>query len=106
MLRPPAVAGQFYPSDPRELTRLIQKFTHGEAAEEKMRVHACLVPHAGYIYSGSVAGSVFSRIRLPRRIILLGVRHAPPGADLAIVSEGAWRTPLGDAPLDPDLAGE
>jgi AmmeMemoRadiSam system protein B len=106
MLRPPAVAGQFYPSDPRELTRLIQKFSVCDPAREKMRVHACLVPHAGYIYSGSVAGAVFSRIHLPKKIIVVGVRHSPPGADLAILSEGAWRTPLGDAPLDPDLAGE
>jgi MEMO1 family protein len=104
MVRPPAVAGQFYPSDPRELTRLIQKFTASDSAKEKAHVRACLVPHAGYIYSGGVAGAVFSRIHLPRKIIVLGVRHSPPGADLAILSEGAWRTPLGDAPLDEDLA--
>lgn len=104
MLRPPAVAGQFYPSDPRELTRLIQKFTATEPGADKVRVRACLVPHAGYIYSGGVAGAVFSRIHLPKRIVVIGVRHSPPGADLAILSEGAWRTPLGDAPLDEALA--
>ena len=104
MLRPPAVAGQFYPSDARELTRLIHKFTLPDTSKEKLRVRACLVPHAGYIYSGGVAGAVFSRIHLPKKIILVGVRHSPPGADLAIVSEGAWRTPLGDAPLDEELA--
>jgi len=104
MLRPPAVAGQFYPSDPRELTRLIQKFTQPEDGAEKRRVRACLVPHAGYVYSGGVAGAVFSRIHLPKKMIVVGVRHSPPGADLAILSEGAWRTPLGDAPLDEALA--
>lgn len=104
MLRPPAVAGQFYPSDPRELARLIQKFTAPETSKEKLRVRACLVPHAGYIYSGGVAGAVFSTIFLPRKIILVGVRHSPPGADLAILSEGAWQTPLGDAPLNEELA--
>ena len=104
MLRLPAVAGQFYPANPRELTHLIRKFTADESAKEKVRTKACMVPHAGYIYSGSVAGAVFSQIALPKKIIVLGVRHRPPGADLAIVLEGAWRTPLGDAPIDAVLA--
>jgi len=104
MLRLPAVAGQFYPADRRELTRLIRKFTVDEPGTAKMRVRACLVPHAGYIYSGGVAGAVFSRILFPKQVLLLGVRHSPVGEDLAILSEGAWRTPLGDAPVDEALA--
>ena len=104
MLRLPAVAGQFYPADPRELTRLIRKFTVEDPASRKLRVRACLVPHAGYIYSGAVAGAVFSRIIFPKQVLVLGVRHSPAGADLAIVSGGAWRTPLGDAPVDERLA--
>jgi AmmeMemoRadiSam system protein B len=104
MLRLPAVAGQFYPSDPRELTRLIRKFSAENPASPKKRVRACLVPHAGYIYSGGVAGAVFARVILPRQVVVLGVRHSPMGEDLAILSEGAWRTPLGDAPLDEALA--
>jgi AmmeMemoRadiSam system protein B len=104
MLRLPAVAGQFYPADPRELTRLVRKFSAEEPGVKKTRVRACLVPHAGYIYSGGVAGAVFSRILFPKRILVLGVRHSPAGEDLAILSEGAWRTPLGDAPLDEMLA--
>jgi MEMO1 family protein len=104
MLRLPAVAGQFYPADPRELTRLIRKFSAEEPGNQKTRVRACLVPHAGYIYSGGVAGAVFARIILPKKILVLGVRHAPMGEDLAILSEGAWRTPLGDAPVDAALA--
>lgn len=104
MLRLPAVAGQFYPAEHRELTRLIRKFSVEDPATPKTRVRACLVPHAGYIYSGGVAGAVFARIILPRRILVLGVRHSPMGEDLAILSEGAWRTPLGDAPLDEELA--
>lgn len=104
MLRLPAVAGQFYPADPRELTRLIRKFSAEDTGSSKTRVRACLVPHAGYIYSGGVAGAVFGRMILPRRVLVLGVRHSPMGEDLAILSEGAWRTPLGDAPLDGALA--
>ncbi len=104
MLRLPAVAGQFYPANPQELNHLIRKFTSAESTPEKVPARACLVPHAGYIYSGSVAGAVFSRIVLPRKILVVGVRHSPPGADLAILSEGAWRTPLGDARVDEELA--
>lgn len=104
MLRLPAVAGQFYPANPRELSRLIRQFTTTEAPLEKVRARACIVPHAGYVYSGGVAGAVFSRLILPVKIIVVGVRHSPPGADLAILSKGAWRTPLGDAPLDEELA--
>jgi len=104
MLRLPAVAGQFYPANPRELARLIRQYTTPEAPIEKVPARACIVPHAGYVYSGGVAGAVFSRLILPRKIVVVGVRHSPPGEDLAIVSKGAWRTPLGDAPLDEDVA--
>ena len=104
MLRLPAVAGQFYPADPRELTRLIRKFSAEDPGVKKTRVRACLVPHAGYIYSGGVAGAVFARTILPKQVLVLGVRHSPMGEDLAILSEGAWRTPLGDAPVNATLA--
>jgi len=62
------------------------------------------VPHAGYRFSGHVAGAVFSRIDLPKKIVILGVRHRPPGEPIAIISSGAWRTPLGDALIDEALA--
>ena len=71
---------------------------------EKISVAACLVPHAGYMYSGAVAGEVFGRIALPKKIVILGVRHFPRGESAAILSSGAWRTPLGDAPIDTELA--
>jgi len=104
MLRLPAVAGQFYPADPRELTRLIRKFSAQDPPTKKTSVRACLVPHAGYIYSGGVAGAVFARMIFPKQVLVLGVRHSPTGEDLAILSQGAWRTPLGDAPVDETLA--
>ena len=104
MLRLPVVAGQFYPGNPRDLTTAVERYTKQENVQQKARVRACLVPHAGYVYSGAVAGAVFSQIVLARRILLLGVRHYPRGEALAILSEGTWRTPLGDAPVDRTLA--
>lgn len=103
MLRPPAVAGRFYPDDPAELTRQIASFA--SSLDEPLRpALACLVPHAGYRYSGHVAGAVYARLKLPRRFLLLGPRHFPRGKPQAILSEGAWGTPLGRAEIDTELA--
>ncbi len=104
MLRLPAVAGRFYPSHPAELTALIRKYSGTEPGRPSFPVRASLVPHAGYVYSGHVAGAVLARIALPRKIIVLGVRHYPRGEPAAILSSGAWRTPLGDARIDEALA--
>lgn len=105
MLRLPAVAGRFYPADPQELTSLIRNYSQPDSRLQANSAKACLVPHAGYMYSGHVAGAVFARIVLPKKIIVLGVRHYPRGESAAILSSGAWRTPLGDAPIDEELAG-
>src|SRR2546428_13878659 len=105
MLRLPAVAGRFYPSNPEELTALIRKYTVADTGHSPIPLRACLVPHAGYVYSGHVAGAVFARITLPKRILILGVRHYPRGEPAAILTSGTWRTPLGDAPIDESLAG-
>lgn len=104
MLRLPAVAGRFYPADPKELTSLVREYSKTLPEQGRGRVRACLVPHAGYVYSGHVAGAVLARIELPERIVILGVRHYPRGEPAAILSNGAWRTPLGDAPIDEPLA--
>jgi AmmeMemoRadiSam system protein B len=106
MLRLPAVAGHFYPANPQALSAVVEQYTRPASDAAKVKARACLVPHAGLIYSGAVAGAVFARIALPKRILLLGVRHYPHGADQAILSEGAFRTPLGDAPIDSALALE
>ena len=104
MLRLPAVSGRFYPSNPAELTALIRQYTTADKNQPAITAKACLVPHAGYVYSGHVAGAVYARIAIPKRILILGVRHYPHGANAAILSRGAWRTPLGDAPIDLPLA--
>jgi MEMO1 family protein len=104
MLRLPAVAGRFYPSNPQELTALVQENSRPDPSHPAISVRACLTPHAGYMYSGHVAGAVLARVALPRKIIILGVRHYPRGEPVAILSSGAWRTPLGDARIDEALA--
>lgn len=104
MIRPPAVAGRFYPEEPSRLREMVDSLLSSTNAEKKVSTAACLVPHAGYIYSGQVAGEVYRRIEIPARVILVGPRHFPRGAPLAILSDGAWQTPLGMAPIDHPLA--
>ncbi len=103
MRREPAVAGLFYPAQREQLERLLDTCLGPPAAEPEPAV-ACLVPHAGYIYSGPVAGAVYRRLLLPRRFIILCPRHYPVGQPLAILSSGSWQTPLGEVPVDTVLA--
>jgi MEMO1 family protein len=109
VLRSPAVAGRFYPDDAKELARQVASFCVSPA-EPPRRAIACMVPHAGYTYSGHVAGAVYARILVrngvPNRFLLLGPRHFPRGKSQAILSEGAWLTPLGRAEIDSELAAE
>lgn len=104
MIRPPAVAGRFYASDPQELARQIGEFS--AHAAKKVRAMGCVVPHAGYAYSGRVAGAVYSALEVPARCILLGPRHYPQGQPMAILTEGSFATPLGEARIDAGLAAE
>jgi AmmeMemoRadiSam system protein B len=109
MIRQPAVAGTFYPREPRELSERVKQFL-SEGREENSKdsaassALACLVPHAGYVFSGGVAGAVYARIKIPKRVIILGPRHRPGGANFAINSEDEWETPLGRAKIDVELA--
>jgi MEMO1 family protein len=104
MIRPPAVAGRFYPSDAARLNQELDSFLATGTHPSTICAQACVVPHAGYKYSGRVAGAVYCRMEIPGRVILVGPRHFPRGAPLAIVSGGAWKTPLGLVPVDHSLA--
>jgi len=103
-VRPPAVAGRFYPARPEVLMRDVQSYL--AATGEKIEAAGCVVPHAGYMYSGHVAGAVYARLVLPERFIILCPNHTGMGRPLAIMSEGAWDTPLGQAEIDHELAME
>src|ERR1700748_2723365 len=104
MIRPPAVAGHFYSLNSKELAQNVDGFLLPRA--ENNRALGCVVPHAGSIYSGHVAGPVYSSLEIPARLILMGPRHYPRGESLAILSEGSWASPLGDAKIDSTLAAE
>jgi AmmeMemoRadiSam system protein B len=101
--RQAAVAGRFYPRDAEQLhAEIVEYLAPGDSAP--VRAIGCIVPHAGYMYSGHVAGAVFARIEIPRRCIVLCPNHTGVGRPLAIVGEGAWETPLGEIPIDVELA--
>ena len=105
-LRQPAVAGRFYPVDPYDLRSEVRGYLSQSngGTQSPVRALGCIAPHAGYMYSGHVAGAVFARVEIPRRCLVLCPNHTGMGRALAIMSEGAWRTPLGDVPIDAALA--
>jgi AmmeMemoRadiSam system protein B len=102
MSRNPAVAGQFYPGTTKELDRAVRLYTRD--AEEKIRAKGIVVPHAGYVYSGGVAGEVFSTVTIPDRSVIFCPNHTGVGSDAAIMSREAWRMPWGEVPIDGELA--
>ncbi len=102
MIRHPAVSGQFYPAAARDLDRAVRRLTRDDAVKVKAR--AAVVPHAGYVYSGGVAGEVFSTLALPDRHVIFCPNHTGMGAEAAIMTAGAWRMPWGDVPIDDALA--
>jgi hypothetical protein len=101
-IRRPAVAGRFYPGD-RD-TLLAEVRTHLSPTGKTFSAIGCVVPHAGYIYSGHVAGALFARLNIPQRCIVLCPNHTGRGQPLAIMSGGVWETPLGKVAVDSSLA--
>jgi AmmeMemoRadiSam system protein B len=71
---------------------------------EPLPAFGCIAPHAGYMYSGHVAGAVYSQIAVPRTAILLCPNHTGSGHPLSIMTQAAWETPLGTVPIDTSLA--
>jgi AmmeMemoRadiSam system protein B len=100
MLRQPAVAGYFYPA---EKTKLLQELSELIPARQKSAAKAIAVPHAGYIYSGHVAGEVYASVDLPDSFIILCPNHTGSGRDFDLWPEGEWLTPLGKVRVDGQL---
>ena len=103
MIRQPAVAGLFYPSDPRELARTVDRLLALADAEPAPGLRALVAPHAGYVYSGPVAAAAFARAPPTARVALLGPSHYVPLEGLAVSDAEAWSTPLGDVAVAGEL---
>ena len=105
-VRPAAVAGMFYPAAPRELAREVDDMLAHSATSGLAPgfPKALIVPHAGYVYSGSVAAEAYDRLRpargIVRRVVLLGPCHRVPVRGLALPEASAFATPLGQVPID------
>jgi len=101
-LRLPAVAGQFYPADPGNLEREVTGLMAGGRDPE--RAIGAVLPHAGYVYSGAVAGQTVAAVRVPGEHILLGPNHTGLGPAVSVFPEGRWRMPFGDLSVNASLA--
>jgi MEMO1 family protein len=104
LVRAPAVAGRFYPGEPDVLERLVAKLLVNTSAGEPQRAIALLAPHAGWVYSGAVAGAVYACVRIPDRVVLLGPNHTGLGPPLSLWDRGAWEVPGGRVPVDEEMA--
>ncbi len=102
-LRQPVVAGAFYPEDSTRLRAMVQGFLGSDVPAQASASVGAIVPHAGYVYSGRVAGAglrAASEYGRPERIVLLGASHSGAGGALATPDDTAWHTPLGNVALD------
>jgi AmmeMemoRadiSam system protein B len=102
MIRSAAVAGQFYPAQPKALRQELDSFLTGKAKFEN--VIGVVSPHAGYVYSGAIAGQTISSIHIPAEVIILGPNHRGQGHPGAVYASGYWQTPLGEVAVAEGLA--
>ena len=104
MIREPVVSGQFYPGSAQGLRKQIESFVDKNAKREE--AIAAVLPHAGYVYSGRVAVETVSCINLKDTFIILGPNHTGRGEAFSIMTDGSWKTPLGEIRIDERLAKE
>ena len=101
MIRPPAVAGAFYEGREGPLRASIANLMPDVSPAPAF---GAIVPHAGYVYSGGVAASVYARLAVSKTVVIVSPNHTGRGAPAALDSSDAWRTPLGDVPVDARLS--
>jgi AmmeMemoRadiSam system protein B len=103
MIREPAVAGSFYPANPKVLSDMLDQFL-AQGDDQVPPPKAIIVPHAGYIYSGPIAASAYARLKKVsdhiRRVVLIGPSHRVAFQGLAISHADSFRTPLGNIDVD------
>lgn len=102
MKRSPAVAGQFYYGTAKKLTHQVEQYIDQNARKEK--AIGIVAPHAGLIYSGPVAGAVYSSIDFPATFILLGPNHTGLGAQISLMESGEWEIPTGTVLIDDKIS--
>jgi len=108
-VRTSAVAGRFYPGRADELLREVREYSapaETNAATKRIAAIGCVAPHAGYIYSGPVAGAVYARIEIPEHCVILCPNHTGKGRPLAVMASTTWQTPLGEVAPDAAMAGQ
>ena len=106
-IRPPAVAGQFYPSDPGRLKLAIQEFIKSAVPPATEKPIGIVVPHAGYVFSGQICADAFRQAGNHRYevVVILGTNHTAAGFDrISVQAKGGYRTPLGTVPVDEEVA--
>jgi hypothetical protein len=102
MRRQPAVAGRFYAQDPADLREEVKGHVRDDL--KKTPAIGVICPHAGFIYSGDVAGLVYSRIEIPQCVVLLGPNHTGNGRPVSLMTRGTWAMPFGDVEVDEEFA--
>ncbi len=102
MIRQAQVAGQFYPAISSTLRKQLEKLV--DKKEKKEAALGVVSPHAGYVFSGKIAGDLFSRVKLTETVIILGPNHTGLGAAFSLMTAGKWQMPLGPVEIDAVLA--
>lgn len=97
MIRQPVVAGSFYPAEPDRLSAELEQLLRTDSPPQGAK--AIIVPHAGYIYSGAVAGELIAGTKIPKTVVLIGPNHQGTGHDVAVTGADYWATPLGKVPI-------
>ncbi len=102
MERQPAVAGQFYARNGDQLRRELADLIPVDC-EGKQPVLGIIAPHAGFMYSGAIAGAIYAAVEIPRTVLIIGPNHRGSGAGAALFPDGSWLTPLGTVPINSRL---
>jgi len=102
-LRKACVAGRFYPGSKAALAEQVASFLIEAPKEDAI---ALICPHAGYMYSGAIAGRAFSSVNIPDKIILIGPNHTGLGPDASVMPSGTWEIPTGKVEIDEELASK
>lgn len=100
--REPVVAGMFYPAGAAALEAEVDRYLFTDDLRHDLV--GCVAPHAGYMYSGAVAGHLYGHLTIPGRVVILGPNHTGLGRPVSVAPHAAWRTPMGSEPVDRELA--